>query len=429
MSFQHLSLNERTRIEDRLNFGETFNAIGSLLRVNRCTVKREVLKRRTFKCFGQNHAQPATCVRDGSCMRQQEWKKTHASGSPCVGCHEFIPLMECQLLNHAPYVCNGCEQYHLNKCRHDKMVYHAEKAEASYREVLVNSRSGVNLSTEEMLEINRIVKPRLDKHLSLHHIAVAFAEELPVSERTLYRLANSCRELNVKRMDLPRACTMKPRKGEKQQRQVERACRKGRTFQDYQVFREENPDLPVTEMDTLEGTRGGRVTITLCLEACGLFLMFIKKSKTALSSIEVLNELEIRLGLPLFRKLFPVILTDNGTEFSSPTRLESSITRPGERRTRIFYCEAYSAWQKPHVENGNRDARKIFPKGMPIPDVTQEKVDFATSNLNSQIRKSLNDMCAIRVFRELFGSEALKKLGLREIPAEQVDLTQKHLFE
>ncbi len=66
---------------------------------------------------------------------------------------------------------------------------------------------------------------------------------------------------------------------------------------------------------------------------------------------------------------------------------------------------------------------------MPLPDVSQEKVDFTISNLNSQIRKSLNDKSAIRVFRELFGSEALEKLGLREIPADQVDLTQKHLFE
>lgn len=429
MSFQHLNLRERIRLEDRLNSGATFNAIGIALRVDRCTVKREVLKRRTFQWVGQKHTLPATCVRDGNCRRQKEWQRTHASGNPCAGCLEIIPLMECPLLNHAPYVCNGCSKYHLGKCRYDKMVYRAEAAEMNYRAILVESRSGVNLSTEEIWEINRIIKPGLAKKLSLHHIAVAFAEELPVSERTLYRMVGQCPGLSVGRIDLPQACAMKPRQGEKQQRRVERTCRDKRDFHDYQVFREENPDLPVTEMDTLEGTRGGRVIITLCLESCGLFLMFIKKSKVALSSIEVLDELEIRLGLPLFRKLFPVILTDNGSEFSAPSRLEASLTRPGERRTRIFYCDAYSAWQKPHVENGNRDARKIFPKGMPIPDVTQEKVDFATSNLNSQIRKSLNDKSAIRAFREMYGSEVLKKLGLQEIPADQVDLTQKHLFE
>lgn len=429
MSFQHLRQSERIRIEDRLNSGESFHAIGIALRVDRCTVKREVLKRRTFQWAGHKHARPATCVRDGNCRLQKEWQRNHASGNPCAGCHEIIPLMECRLLNHAPYVCNGCSQYHLGKCRRDKMVYRAEAAETDYRETLVNTRSGVNLSTEELLEINRIVSLGLGRHLSLHHISVAFAEELPVGERTLYRMVNQCKGLSVGRIDLPRACAMKPRRGEKPQRRVERACRDKRDFRDYQVFREENPDLPVAEMDTLEGTRGGRVVITLCLEACGLFLMFIKKSKVALSSIEVLDTLETRLGLTLFRQLFPVILTDNGSEFSAPSRLEASVTRPGERRTRIFYCDAYSAWQKPHVENGNRDARKIFPKGKPIPDVSQEKVDFAASNLNSQIRKSLNDKSAIRVFRELFGSEALEKLGLREIPADQVDLTQENLFE
>lgn len=49
-----------------------------------------------------------------------------------------------------------------------------------------------------------------------------------------------------------------------------------------------------------------------------------------------------------FDKLFPVILTDNGNEFSNLYAIE--FDKMGNRRTRIFYCDPSSPYQKGSVE-------------------------------------------------------------------------------
>ena len=53
-------------------------------------------------------------------------------------------------------------------------------------------------------------------------------------------------------------------------------------------------------------------------------------------SHSVFDLLTRRLGIDAFRELFQVILTDNGTEFQNPVRLES--TEDVEMRTKIYFC-------------------------------------------------------------------------------------------
>ena len=55
-------------------------------------------------------------------------------------CPDFIEAV-CDRLNRAPYVCNGCEREH--NCPLKKRYYIASGAQANYRGVLVNCRSGV----------------------------------------------------------------------------------------------------------------------------------------------------------------------------------------------------------------------------------------------------------------------------------------------
>ena len=47
-------------------------------------------------------------------------------------------------------------------------------------------------------------------------------------------------------------------------------------------------------------------------------LGFLREANTSKSVIDIYDELDHRLGGQDFRKLFPVILTDNGSEFSNP---------------------------------------------------------------------------------------------------------------
>ena len=54
-----------------------------------------------------------------------------------------------------------------------------------------------------------------------------------------------------------------------------------------------------------------------------LMLGFLREANTSKSVIDIYDELYHRLGGQDFRKLFPVILTDNGSEFSNPKCIEN----------------------------------------------------------------------------------------------------------
>lgn len=56
------------------------------------------------------------------------------------------------------------------------------------------------------------------------------------------------------------------------------------------------------------------------------------------------NSMTNLLGINLFMKLFPVILTDKGVEFKDPEHLK--YTNNGCQRMRIFYSDTQASWQK-----------------------------------------------------------------------------------
>ena len=183
----------------------------------------------------------------------------------------------------------------------------------------------------------------------------------------------------------------------------------------------EHPDSPVGEMDSVLGDVGGKVLLTMQFNNCGLMLAFLRNTNHSQSVIDVFNLLEKRLTLAVFRKLFPVILTDNGSEFSNPTALESSLIA-GAQRTRIFYCNPYSSWQKGHVENNHLNLRKVLPKGRSFEDLTQADINLMLSHVNSMARKSLNDVPAITLFETIYGKDILAKLGIAPISPDNVCL-------
>ena len=121
-------------------------------------------------------------------------------------------------------------------------------------------------------------------------------------------------------------------------------------------------------------------------------------------------------------RMFPLCLTDNGSEFTDPAAIETSPLTGG-RRTRLSYCDPHASWQKGRVENNHLNLRKIFPKGCSFDTFTQADVDLALSHVNSMARRSLNDIPAFKVFESLYGEGVLGKLGLRLVPLGDVNLT------
>ena len=69
-----------------------------------------------------------------------------------------------------------------------------------------------------------------------------------LDERTIYNYVDAGL-LSVGNIDLPRKVVYRKRKGKKPVR-VDKQCHVDRTYEDFQKYKEENPDIAVVEMDS-----------------------------------------------------------------------------------------------------------------------------------------------------------------------------------
>ena len=174
-------------------------------------------------------------------------------------------------------------------------------------------------------------------------------------------------------------------------------------------------------MDSVEGRKGGKVFLTIYFRNCSLMLAFIRDHNTAKSITDVFNELYEKLGHDVFVALFPVILTDRGSEFTDPLSIE--FTADGKRRTRIFYCDPQRSDQKGGIEVTHEMIRRVLKKGTSFDDLVQDDVSLMMSHINSYKRKKLGNRSAHQLFSFLHGEEILEKLDITLIPADEINLT------
>ena len=157
-------------------------------------------------------------------------------------------------------------------------------------------------------------------------------------------------------------------------KKIDRHCYDGRAYEDYMQFIADNPDVPVVQMDTVIGRKGGKVLLTIFFSNCNLLLGFLSNSNTARSVQNTFDELYALLGREAYCELFPVILTDRGTKFSNPTTLERD--KDGELRSLVFYCDPSAPYQKGGIEVAHELIRRILPKGTSFDDLQQEAIDL-----------------------------------------------------
>lgn len=424
----HLTLADRSEIENGLRHGDSCNAIAGHLKVARSTVVREIQKHALDSDKGAKGRVTNRCIHRGECTRRFlcpfcNRPLQNRRCSSCSHCNEVCPDFEeivCRSLSRPPYVCNGCTREGI--CVLRKKFYVAKAAQEAYEKLLSSAREGAAVTDAERRQMSDTLAAGFRKGQPLHHIVKASPDLFRVSERTLYSYVNSGVLAPVGRGDLPAAPKMKPRRRKSVEHKVDRKCREGRTLEDFRVFMEMHPGLDSVEMDSVEGQKGGKVLLTLNLNCCTFMMLFIRDANTSQSVIDVFNMLEENLSFEVFAKLFPVIVTDNGSEFSNPAALETSPFN-GRRRTSVFYCRPMASWQKPHVENNHRNLRGIFPKGQSMDHVTPEKAALAMSHLNCKLREGLGDVPAFRLFETIYGTDILGKLGVEYIRPEDVNLT------
>ena len=421
--FKHLNLDERYVIQHGLDAGKPFKAIGREIRRDCRTISREVSAYATVTKTGGSGRCFNNCLNRYNCSVTK--LKTGCSRkkrcSLCFECCRTVcseySTQTCHTLLNAPYCCNNCPRK--QQCTLSKMIYRAVKADKIYRENRSDANRGIYADPEEIERINRIISPLISKGQSLHHICVNHSDELMLSEKTLYSYA-AMGFFDAKNIDMPRKVRYKSRKRSHSVFKVDKKCRIGRTYEDMLRFIDENGDIGAVEMDSVIGRKGGKVLLTFFFTSTHIMLAFIRDSNTALSVKNVFNELYHNLGRERFITLFPMLRTDNGSEFTDPLSIEFDMNM--SRRTCVFYCDPYASWQKPGCELNHEFIRRILPKGTSFDNLLQEDVDLMINHINSYARKSLNDKPPYDLFVSLFGKECADKLGLVLIPPDDITL-------
>lgn len=420
---KHITDAERLEIEHGLRHGLAIKKIASKIGKHPSTVMREICARSVFSEKGAYGRLTNRCVSRGACDKRQvcmDKPDCTRRCAVCRHCNSACPAFKeenCPKLDSPPYVCNGCDQEPV--CVLRKRFYHHNLAHKNYRHLLVGSREGVNIEEAELTAIDTLVTPLIRAGQSVHHILVNNPDLLWVNEKTVYRyIAGGL--LHAKKGDMPRVCMLKPRSCKSVEHKVDTKCRIGRTYAEFESFIAETPDTRVVEMDSVIGRVGGKVLLTLMFRDCGLMLAFLRDHNNSQSVIDIFRQLWELAGGELFRRLFPVLLTDNGSEFTNPLALEH--TPDGTRSSRLFYCDPCASWQKGRVERNHEFIRMILPKGRSFDNLTQADIDKVMSHVNSYSRPSLNDKTPFDLFAFTYGKDILERLNIRRIPSSNVIL-------
>lgn len=414
-AFSHLTLDERRIILTGIINGSTKTAIAQTIGKDKSTVGKEIKLHRslTHKC-----KMPLECNNYRRCV----------FGRQCTpDCPEYSPF-RCSRRNRSPGACNGCSNW--SHCRFDKYLYCPEDAQMDYRTVLVDSRQGVNLTSQEAKTMADIIKPLLHQGQSPFQIVTAHPE-LGICEKTLYNYIENDvfhETAGITVMDLRRQVSRKlpKKKAAEYKKRADRSYLKGRTYKDYRQYLSENPDVFVTQMDTVynDGTDGPFIQTFKFVNA-GLLFGIYHQEKTAQAMKEGVDLLEAVLGTGIFRKYVHVLLTDRGSEFTAADAMETAPD--GTRRTRLFYCDPMQSGQKGTLENKHIELRYILPKGTDMRGlglVDQDALNLALSHVDSAPVEKLGGKSPLDLagfmYHDLY--EKLDAFGIHKIEKDKVIL-------
>lgn len=280
---KHLSTSQRIHIEKGLNDGLSFAAIARKLDKHPSTIAKEVKKYRTLQSREKDPKKPARCALFKECTLRFLCDKKDCV-KMCKSCYDVkLQVSKCSYLcseyrepqcasiSKAPFVCNRCARQ--RTCNKEKAYYIAQNADQSSQELLVSCRQGINQAPADIAMLDTLISPLLAQGQSLAHIYAFHGHEIPCSRKTLYNYIDQG-VFTAKNIDLRRKVRYKckPRKAGTRVSLAAKEFRIGRTYEDFQKFIQENPDIPVVELDTVEGGRDNstQAFLTIFFRNCSL---------------------------------------------------------------------------------------------------------------------------------------------------------------
>lgn len=427
---KHLTLEDRTYIEQSLDEGKSFRAISKYLCKDPSTISDEVFRNRIANTWnkGSFNNPHNFCVHRFRCRKTNACKKIILCDINCRSCRicnkvcdDFEPE-QCSHISRAPFVCNGCDKPR-NKCPiSTKYDYNAKAAHRMYTERLSASREGISLTRKQLHAIDAVVKPLILQGQSPYMI-IANHPELGISVSTLYNYIDKG-VLLARNIDLKRKVKFKPRKVHNTQIR-DRTVFIGRTYTDFKTSHSD--ELDFVEMDTVKSARGSnKCILTFYFPETELFLAHLLYRCTPGAVRAVFDRLQSRLGSSFdFSCMFPVILTDRGVEFGNPDALEKAPD--GTARTSVYYCDPMRSNQKGGIENVHTMLRMIIPKGTVFDELTQWDIRKCVDHINNAPRKALHGSTPYLEACKIYDEETITALQLRYVAPDDVMLTPKLL--
>ena len=381
MKNKHLIYEERHLIEDMLAKGYSLTKIATHLNRNISTISKEIRKHRFSRSTG------ITRTLNGI---QKD--------------------LHCNLLEKPPYVCNGCKKKRM--CKSELTLYHAATAQKEYELNLRESRKGTPLNKKSFYNLDAIVSSAMKRGQHLYHIHQS--NDLGVSLSTLYRYLNKG-YLSASVLDAPRIVKFKKRKSSPPE-YVPKKFREGRTYKDFQNFLKKDGIENWVEIDTVIGRQGGKTIMTMNFTLCNFmvgFLLDFNRSSEVSHVFDNLRKVFSENALNI-KDIMPIILTDNGSEFSDV----DSIENDGE--ISLFFCDPMRSNQKGRIEKNHTLFRDIYPKGSSFDNYTNDTLNLIFSHVNSIKRASLNGKTPYDIFEFTYGEKITSLLGITRIPQREV---------
>lgn len=405
----HFTLETRKLIEERLNESKTITEISNELQRDRSNIGKEIMKHRiaTFpSTFNYDHP----CLKHVNCSM-----KTYECYKTCKN----IEIKLCENLISSPHVCNGCQKK--KYCRHVRYYYNAVEANNEYVNSWKKDRSKLRYTPLELKILNNDFKVLVLNCKSIYHALIVINKRgFNFKISTIYKQIERG-QLTLKKSDLPRCRKIKQKevKDKSYKRDIE-----GHTYEDYNSYKEENPNAVETQMDTVEGIKENDAPVFFTIEIVDIKFILIFKL-TSQNAKEVSNKLKLLkeiLGEKVIEKIFEILLTDNGKEFIRLDDLKEILPNAN-----IFYCHPYSSYEKGNIENNHELIRRVIPKGISLKCYTQKDLDLLCSHINSLYRESLDGKCPFDLVENYISKDVLDKLNLKKIDDDKVVLVPKLL--
>ena len=385
-NYSQLNISQRETICILLNKGKNFTEIGKSIDKDRTTISKEIKRNRYIK---SNFYEPFDIK----------------------GINKALD--DCNKLKHFPYVCNTCP----NKkyCNKHHLYYDYRVAQERYEEKLVISRTGIDIDSNTIEEIEQQIVPLIkDKKQSVNQVYINHSDILYFSKTTFYKYVD-IGVFSLTNADLPKKIKYKKRKKngtDKNKREL--SLLKGRKYEDFISYTSNHPKMNIVEMDTVIGKKENRkCLLTLYIRKTHFMLIFLLNKKDSASVNAKINFLKETLGIKLYSKVFRIFLTDD---------LDT-----GKKVSNMFFCHPYSSYEKHGIEVNHEYIRRVLPKGTSFDDLTDEMVKSLQDNINAIPRESLNKDTPYDLTKKLY-PELIDKLNCSYINPDDVSLSKDDIL-